>query len=107
MSARNGARMTPAKLVEQAFQQHGFASVDAYRYKLGAIRVRSVDDRFAGKPYFRRLNLVKPVLHELPPELQQAISLIVLISAEELADPSLNHAAAMNRAFENRTPMGV
>jgi hypothetical protein len=75
-----------------------FPNVEAYRYNIASIRVRIIDEHFRGKSKLERDDWVSPLLEGLPEETQNDITILLLLTPEEL-DHSL-----MNLEFENPSP---
>lgn len=84
-------------LIEKILKPH-FANVQAYRYNPVSIRVRIVDDRFQGKSNPERDDMVEPLLRQLPQEIQDDITILLLLTEEE------TRTRMMNVEFENPTP---
>ena len=72
-----------------------FPQTDAYRYNSAAIRVRVVDSQFKGKSETQRERRVLPLIRKFPEEIQADITLLLMLSPDEL-DSSL-----ANMEFEN------
>jgi stress-induced morphogen len=60
-----------------------FPSAECYQYNAGAIRIRIVDERFAGKSQLQRERTVLPLLRKLPAEIQAEISMLALVTDDE------------------------
>jgi stress-induced morphogen len=73
----------------------------AYRYSPVSIRVRIVDERFRGKNRSEREKMVLPLIRSLPDEVQQDLTILLLLAPEELKD------SLMNREYENPTPSNL
>jgi len=58
-----------------------------YRYNPVSIRVLIVDSRFEGKSEAAREAIVKRALKDLPRDIWREISLLIMITPEELQDP--------------------
>lgn len=83
--------------VETHLRRH-FPHTVAYRYNPASIRVRVVDPRFAGLSKGKRFDMVIPHIRELPDETQMDITLLVLLTPDEV------RTSTMNMEFENPTP---
>ena len=82
MSKSRKRKTAETKLVEAQLKPE-FPSVEAYRYNLASIRVRIVDDRFRGKSLSQRDEMVTPLLADLPQEVQDDITLLLLFAPDE------------------------
>jgi stress-induced morphogen len=85
------------KLVEKVLQRE-YPSTEAYRYNPASIRVRIIDERFRGLSRIERDDLVSPLLSELPEEIQVDITILLLLTPEEIK------TSAMNVEFEHPSP---
>lgn len=81
--------------------QGQFPRVDAYRYNTASIRIRVIDERFAGKSNPQREILVEPSLAKLPEETQADVTVLLLLAPDEVRD------SLANIEFENPTPSQV
>ncbi|MBS0209018.1 MAG: hypothetical protein JSS27_08705 [Planctomycetes bacterium] len=72
-----------ADTLEAYADNHSGAQVELYRYNSISIRIRIIDAAFKGKSRSMRHRLVWEFLATLPEELQNDISLLVLITPEE------------------------
>ncbi|MBI3822794.1 MAG: BolA/IbaG family iron-sulfur metabolism protein [Planctomycetes bacterium] len=88
------------KMLNEYFPDRpGDFAPSAYRYNPASIRVRVVSDRFAGKNRVERSQMVYSLLkNNLPEETWQDITLIVLLTPDEVSE------SLMNMEFENPTP---
>ena len=84
-------------LIEEKLRQH-FPNVEAYRYNPASIRVRIIDDRFRGKSNPERDDMVWPLLEQLPQEIQEDVTILLLLTEEE------KEYRMMNVEFEHPTP---
>jgi predicted nucleotide-binding protein (sugar kinase/HSP70/actin superfamily) len=75
-----------------------FTNVEAYRYNPASIRVRIIDECFKHKSNPERDNLVSPLLDELPQEIQDDITILLLLTEEE------KEQRMMNVEFESPSP---
>lgn len=69
---------------EEFIKRHRFASVEFYRAHPMSIRVRIVDPYFRKMSYFDRVHLIWDELRKLPNEIQQDVSLLVLLLPYEV-----------------------
>ena len=67
----------------------------AYRYNPASIRVRIVDPRFKDKNRSEREKMVMAIVRTLPEETRQELTVLLLLTPDELAD------SLMNRQFEH------
>lgn len=84
-----------------------FQNADAYRYNSASIRVRVVDDRFAGKSREQRDEMVEPLFEQLPPATQADIMNLLTLTPEERDDPSALRAQLANAEFEDPSDSGL
>ncbi|MEX0744758.1 MAG: hypothetical protein WD118_04080, partial [Phycisphaeraceae bacterium] len=70
---------------------------EAYRYGdySHVIRLRVIDRSFDGKPWIERHECVERYLADLPDDLRADITMLVLVTPDELKD------SMVNREFEN------
>ena len=61
-----------------------------YRYSPGVLRVRIIDPRFTGLSRSDRRNLVMPSIRSLPEDAQLDITMLVLITEDELSSSGVN-----------------
>ncbi len=80
--------------LEKSFRAQ-FPGTEVYELDPYSIRIRIVDERFRPLSYIERERLVWPLLMALPEPIQQDMSIILLLTEEELA------TSTMNREFEN------
>jgi stress-induced morphogen len=71
---------------------------EAYRYNPASIRVRVVDESFRGKSRPEREAMVLPLLQKLGEEVRADITVLLLLSPEEV------NQSMMNLEFEEPTP---
>jgi stress-induced morphogen len=87
------------KAVEQLIDKHFPNSPKnlprVYRYSPVSIRARIVDDRFRGKNRSEREKMVQPLIRGLPDEVQEDLTILLLLAPDELKD------SLMNREYEN------
>jgi len=86
------------KLIDQHFPDSPKDFPRAYRYSPVSIRARIVDDRFRGKNKSEREKMVLPLIRSLPDEIQQDLTILLLLAPGELED------SLMNREYERPTP---
>lgn len=82
------------KQVENHLRRY-FPNTVAYRYNPAAIRVRIVDGRFQRVSRSKRFDMVIPYVRELPEKTQQDVSLLLLLTPDEL------QTSERNWEFEN------
>jgi len=70
-----------------------------YQYLPRAVRVRIIDDSFAGKTYMERELLIEDIFDELPEEVSSSISLLLLLTPREAKLPG----EGMELEFDNPT----
>lgn len=88
-----------AAALEEYEQTHGGAEAAVYRQNPGAIRVRIIDDRFAGMPRSRRHDDVWEFLEKrLGEDAVSEISSLLLLPRGEL------RSSLANPEFEDPTP---
>jgi stress-induced morphogen len=85
------------RLIEGTLRRR-FPNVEAYRYNPASIRVRVIDERFKGKSNPERDDLVSPLLDELPQDVQDDITILLLLTEEE------REYRPMNLEFEYPAP---
>ena len=78
-----------------------FPETEAYRYNSASIRIRIIDEQFKGKSLVEREELVLPLIHKLAPQIQEDITVLLLLAPEETS------ASLMNAEFEEPTPSGL
>jgi stress-induced morphogen len=83
-----------AQQVENALRPL-FPSVEAYRYNPASIRVRVIDERFRDKSKAERDAMVAPYLKELPPQVRDDVTLLLLLTEDE------KYQSMMNTEFEH------
>lgn len=87
--------------VERELGKH-FKSVEAYRKRFtDVIRIRIIDESFSGQPYERREDRVFPLIEQLPKEIQDDITFLLLSTPTERKKKSMSQ---LNDAFENPIP---
>jgi len=89
-------------LAECWLKGHGFerAKVEVYRRMPGrSIRVRVVDRQFSGKLLIDRDRMTQGFLGDVPEEIDQEITLVLLLGPDELKKD------LMNAEFDNPTPV--
>lgn len=75
-------------LIEEKLQfrygsMHPRAKITVYRYNAVSIRVRIVDSAFKGLGLVARENLVLPIVRELPENIQEQITMLLLLTPQE------------------------
>jgi hypothetical protein len=73
----------------------------AYQYNSVSIRARVIDPNFAGKSLDERDEIVKPLLAGLPSQVGDNITVLLLLSPDEVQD------SLMNQEFEDPTPSNL
>ncbi len=79
-------------------RQHSHAQIDIYRHNSISIRIRVVDPCFAGLRKSDRHARIWEHLEKLPAEIQGDISMVVLLSPEEV------RKSIANLEFEDPSP---
>jgi stress-induced morphogen len=97
MTPRN-KKTTPETRKIEALLRGTFPKAEAYRYNSASIRVRIIDDQFAGKTRSEREDLVWPLLEQLPEETRADIMIVLMLSPDEIDD------SHMNLEFEKPSP---
>ena len=97
-------RRTPETEKIEALLRPEFPVCEAYRYNAGAIRVRVVDPRFVGKSISERDALVSPILAQLPEHEEREISMLLMLTPEEMRDDRLDSHSWANREFDDPSP---
>jgi len=77
------------KLVE-AHLRDRFSSAEAYQFNSASIRVRVIDECFGDKSKEEREDAVLPLIEELPENVREDITMIVLLTESEAENSSLN-----------------
>lgn len=85
------------EMVEQKLKLH-FSNVEVYRYNIASIRVRIIDVQFQGKSKSDRHELVSAYLDDLPEDIQSDITVLLLLTPEEIT------YSPMNVEFEYPSP---
>ena len=75
-----------------------FAEVKAYRYNSASIRVRIIDGRFGGHSRPEREELILPLLEQLPEDVQSDITMLLLLTPDEMS------GSLLNLEFEDPSP---
>ena len=70
-------------LAEKYLPLHPDAQITVYRYNSGSIRVRVIDSVFEGKDIADREDEVLPIIRGLPYEVQEQVSILLLLSPKE------------------------
>ncbi len=86
--------------LERFGADHPGAEVHAYRYNSVSVRIRILYHGFRGLSAEQRENMVWPYLHALDLETQNDISMLLLMTEEELQDP----LAFASREFDHPSP---
>jgi stress-induced morphogen len=81
--------------------QHPDAEIEVYRQNSVSLRVRIVDPDFSGISRADRHDIVWGVLEELPEEIQSQVSLLLLLTPEEIGK------SFANTEFENPIPSSL
>jgi len=76
-------------------------SAEAYRYNSVSIRVRLIHDDFRDTTRSAREDRVLPVIHTLPDETQEDITILLLLAPNEL------DRSPMNIEFEHPVPSRI
>ncbi|MCR4411061.1 MAG: hypothetical protein NUV77_01400, partial [Thermoguttaceae bacterium] len=98
-------RTDETRRVEELLREAGFQAVDAYRYNSASIRVRVIDQRFAGLSPEQRDAMVEPHLHKLPERTQADIVSRFTFAPSELVDPGKTpREFLLNTEFEDPSP---
>ena len=100
MSTISRLKNSETELIEKTLKP-GFPNVEAYRYNSVSIRIRVIDDRFKGKSKPERDDMVSPLLDHLPEEIQADITILLLLTNDELAQ------SLMNLEFEHPTRSSI
>ncbi len=87
-----------AKQLERYLADHPTAVVELYRQNSASVRVRVVDPEFQGKSRTERHKTVWPILNELPEDVLEELSMLVLIPPEERA------TSLVSREFDYPSP---
>lgn len=72
-------------------QEHPAARIDVYRQNCVSIRIRIVDESFQGMNKVERHELAWPYLEKLPEEILSEISILLLMTPEELPESFANY----------------
>ena len=78
------------RLVEATLRPH-FPDTEAYEQNRFSIRIRVVDEKFRDKDRIEREKLVYPLIHTLPEEIQDDITVLLLLTKDQKARDLLNH----------------
>jgi stress-induced morphogen len=78
--------------------QHTRAAINVYRQNSAAIRIRIIDPDFSGLDLVERDTRLWRILDELPEEVLNEITLLLLLTPEEVGSSFANHE------FENPLP---
>jgi hypothetical protein len=81
--------------------QHPDAQIEAYRQNSVSIRVRIIDPDFAGISRAERHEIVWRFLEPLPDDVQSQMSLLILLTPEELP------TSIANLEFDNPIPSSL
>lgn len=76
-----------------------YPRVDCYRYSPASIRIRIIDERLQGLDRVERDELVSPLLNDFPEETQSDITMLLLLTEDEL------ESSPANVEFEHPTPL--
>jgi stress-induced morphogen len=97
MSIAEKNRTEETEKIEKTIQPN-FPNVEAYRYNSASIRVRVIDGRFQNKSKSERHEMVYPLLKDLPEEILSDVTILLLLTPEEL------DTSPMNVEFEHPSP---
>lgn len=87
------------QLLEREYSPtHPRAKLEVYRHGKYSIRIRIIDQEFAGTSIFRRGESIWRILRALPEKIFIQISLLLLLAPKE------TKTSAMNQDFEDREP---
>jgi stress-induced morphogen len=75
--------------IEEFLRQH-FHDVESYRQNSASIRLRIVDDSFRGLSRVEREQRVFPLLDQLPPDTLSDITIVLMLTPEELSESLAN-----------------
>jgi stress-induced morphogen len=87
--------------ITRVIEEHlrpSFPNVEAKQYNAASIRIRVLDQRFQRMSNLERERLVEPLLDELPPDVVDLITILLLLTPEEAKD------SPMNYEFEHPSP---
>ena len=82
--------------IERLFKEKGFEHVEAYRHSSASIRLRVRDERFRGLSRVDRMEMIEPIIEELPAEIQQDLIFVLPFAVGE----EKTEFSQMNRDFE-------
>ncbi len=77
---------------------HAQAEIESYRHSSASIRLRIIDPDFRGLDRVEREELVWELVERLSEDIQQQLSVLVLLTPEEIK------TSIANRDFENPIP---
>lgn len=77
--------------------RHPRARITVYRYNSGSIRVRIIDSQFDGNSIMDRETDVMPIIRELSDQLQDQITMLLLLSPKE------SERSQLSAEFDNPT----
>lgn len=100
MATANKVMTDETRSIEQALRTE-FSDVQAYRYNPASIRVRVIDEQFTGLSRVERHELAAACIRALPEEIQQDITVLLLLAPDE-TDTSM-----MNIEFEHPSPSSL
>jgi stress-induced morphogen len=86
------------RAIERMFREH-YPDTEAYRYNSASIRVRIIDEAFAGKSDIEREQMVDPILDKLSEATQSHIMLLLTLTESETKDFGKDYLT--NLEFEN------
>ncbi len=89
MSASTKQTNKKTELIEKALKSK-FPNTKAYQYNIASIRVRIIDDRFSEMSQIERERVVEPLLNSLPEDVQTTITLLLLLTDDELKGSLMN-----------------
>lgn len=96
-SVDNRLTTDETRRIEEALRAE-FPDAEAYRYNPASIRIRIIDDRFAGLSKVERHEMVMPLIRKLPDETREDITVLLLLTPDE------TEGSIMNLEFEHPSP---
>ena len=79
-----------SKLILETLEPH-FENVKVYRYNSVSVRIRIIDPKFADLSLVDREKLVKPHLKGLSKEVRSDITVLLLLTDDELSSSLMNY----------------
>ena len=80
--------MNEITTIVELFQSAGYTDVQAYRYNSAVIRLRIRDSRFKGVSRSARIELLEPLIEQLPEEIQEDLIFVLPIAPGEENTPT-------------------